>query len=193
MKTLLKAGFAYILRFSLFMFLAVVTNVVLAVIYFGDILALFHGEHIWFGIVVLVVVIGFPILWFMVAQQEALYASIHKVLTQSSGDVVGFVIDKFITDDKKDRVGDYMGILNKQPKTVQIILGFIFDKIDFFGEVSNLLKEKEYSKDELKLKMVEKIEEKELFEEWTPTLWIPFFLLVANIGVVVIAEKFLLG
>jgi len=40
--------------------------------------------------------------------------------------------------------------------------------------------------------MVEKIEEKELFEEWEPTLWIPFLLLVANIGVVVLANKFLI-
>jgi len=191
MKTLLKAGLAYILRFSLFIFLALVTNIILSVIYFDNILALFHGEHILLGIITLVSVVGFPFLWFILGQQEAVYASIYKVLSQSSGDVVGFIVDKFITDEKKDKVGDYMGILNRQPKTVQIILGFIFEKIDFFGEVSNLLKEKNYTKDELKLKMVEKIEEKELFEEWTPSLWIPFLLLVANIGVVVIANRFL--
>ncbi len=191
MKILLKAGLAYILRFSLFLFLAIVTNIILSIVYFDNISSLFHGEHILLGIITLLVVIGFPILWFILAQQEALYASIHKVITQGSGDVVGFIIDKFITEDKKDRVGDYMGVLNRQPKTVQIILGFIFDKIDFFGEVSNLLKEKNYSNDELKVKMVEKIEEKELFEEWTPTLWIPFLLLIANVGIVVIANKFL--
>jgi len=191
MKILLKAGLAYILRFSLFLFLAIVTNIILSIVYFDNISSLFHGEHILLGIITLLVVIGFPILWFILAQQEALYASIHKIITQGSGDVVGFIIDKFITEDKKDRVGDYMGVLNRQPKTVQIILGFIFDKIDFFGEVSNLLKEKNYSNDELKVKMVEKIEEKELFEEWTPTLWIPFLLLIANVGIVVIANKFL--
>lgn len=115
----------------------------------------------------------------------------HKILSQSSGEVVGFIIDNFINENSKDRVGDYMGVLNRQSKVVQIILGFIFDKIDFFGEVSNLLKEKNYSNSELKVKMVEKIEEKELFEAWSPTLWIPFFLLVANIGIVVLANKFL--
>jgi len=191
MKTLLKAGLAYIWRFSLFLFLGVVINITLAIIYFGDIVALFHGQNIWLGVIVLVTVIGFPVLWFIIGQQEAIYASISKVIKNSSDEIVSFVVDKFITDDKKDKIGDYMSVLNKQPKTVQIILGFLFEKIDFLTEISELLKEKEYSKDELKLKMVEKIEEKELFEEWTPTLWTPFLLLVANIGIVIVAHRFL--
>jgi len=191
MKTIAKAGLAYILRFTLFIFLAIVTNIALAIIYFGNITALFHGEHIIVGVITLLTIIGFPIIWFITAQQEALYASIYKVLSQGSEDVVGFIIDKFVNENNQDRVGDYMGVLNRQSKVVQIILGFIFEKIDFFGEISNLLKEKNYSNSELKLKMVEKIEEKELFEEWEPTLWIPFLLLVANIGVVVLANRFL--
>ena len=191
MKTLLKAGLAYVWRFSLFLFLGVVINITLAIVYFGDIIALFHGQNIWLGVIVLATVIGFPILWFVLGQQEAIYASISKVLKESSDEIVSFVVDKFITDDKKDKIGDYMSTLKKQPKTVQIILGFLFEKIDFFTEVSELLKEKEYSKDELKLKMVEKIEEKELFEEWTPTLWTPFLLLIANIAIVIIAHKFI--
>jgi len=191
MKTLLKAGLAYVWRFSLFLFLGVVINITLAIVYFGDIIALFHGQNIWLGVIVLATVIGFPILWFVLGQQEAIYASISKVLKESSDEIVSFVVDKFITDDKKDKIGDYMSTLKKQPKTVQIILGFLFEKIDFFTEVSELLKEKEYSKDELKLKMVEKIEEKELFEEWTPTLWTPLLLLIANIAIVIIAHKFI--
>ena len=192
MKAIAKAGLAYLWRFSLFIFLAIVTNIALAITYFGNITALFHGEHIVVGVITLLTIIVFPIIWFISAQQEAIYASIHKVLSQSSGDVVEFIVDKFVDENNKDRVGDYMGVLNRQSKLTQIILGFIFEKIDFFGEISNLLKEKNYSNSELKLKMVEKIEEKELFEAWEPTLWIPFLLLISNIGVVVLANKFLI-
>ena len=191
MRAIAKAGLAYILRFSLFIFLAIVTNLILAITYFSNITALFHGQDIILGVITLLTIIAFPIIWFITAQQEAIYASIHKILSQSSGDIVGFIVDNFINENSRDRVGDYMGVLNRQSKITQIILTFIFDKIDFFGEVSNLLKEKNYSNSELKLKMVEKIEEKELFEAWSPTLWIPFLLLVANIGIVVVANRFL--
>jgi len=191
LRAIAKAGLAYILRFSLFIFLAIVTNLILAITYFSNITALFHGQDIILGVITLLTIIAFPIIWFITAQQEAIYASIHKILSQSSGDIVGFIVDNFINENSRDRVGDYMGVLNRQSKITQIILTFIFDKIDFFGEVSNLLKEKNYSNSELKLKMVEKIEEKELFEAWSPTLWIPFLLLVANIGIVVMANRFL--
>jgi len=191
LRAIAKAGLAYILRFSLFIFLAIVTNLILAITYFGNITALFHGQDIILGVITLLTIIAFPLIWFITAQQEAIYASIHKILSQSSGDIVGFIVDNFINENSRDRVGDYMGVLNRQSKVTQIILTFIFDKIDFFGEVSNLLKEKNYSNSELKLKMVEKIEEKELFEAWAPTLWIPFLLLVANIGIVVVANRFL--
>jgi len=191
MKTLASAGLSYILKFVWFIILALVINITLALVYWENISALFSEGNLWLGLITLATVIIFPIIWFLIAQQEALMSAIFKVVNRHLPDLVGFIVEKFLTGNKKEKVADVTGVLNKQSKVTQLILGFFFEKIDFFGEVSQLLKEKNYSNDELTVKMVERIEEKELFEEWEPSFMTPLLLSVANIGVIFLASKFL--
>ena len=189
--TLAKAGFSYISRFFIFLFLAIVTNVALAISYFGNITAVISGEGIVLGVITIVTIIIFPIIWFFMAKQEALLGAIFKIVDRGSYKLVEYSVDNFITRDNQGKVGDHLEVLNRQPKVTRIILEFFFEKIDFFGRVGELLKEKDYTNQELKLKMVETIEEKELFEEWEPSFWTPVLLLVVNIGVLILASQFL--
>jgi len=191
MKTLASAGFAYIVKFIWFVFLALAINITLAIIYFSNITALFSGEHIWLGTVTLATVIIFPIVWLITAKSEAILSAIFKVVDKNLDSLVGFIIDTFVAGKNRDKIGNYTGILKKQSTVTQLILEFFFEKIDFFNDVSELLKEKNYSDEELKVKMVERIREKELFEEWQPTFITPLGLSVANIGIIYGAEYFL--
>jgi len=191
MKTLASAGFAYIVKFIWFIFLALAINITLAILYFSNITALFSGEHIWLGAVTLATLIIFPIVWLITAKSEALLSAIFKVVDKNLDSLVGFIIDKFVAGKNRDKIGDYTGILKKQSTITQLILEFFFEKIDFFNDVSELLKEKNYSDEELKVKMVERIREKELFEEWQPSFVTPLGLALANIGIIYGAEYFL--
>jgi hypothetical protein len=191
MKTLASAGLAYILKFVWFIILALAINITLTIIYFENITALFSGGNIWLGVAVLATVIIFPIIWLLTAKSEALLSAIFKVVEKNLDGLVGFIIDKFVVGKNRDTIGDYTGILKKQNTVTQLILEFFFEKIDFFNDVSELLKEKNYSDEELKVKMVERIREKELFEEWEPSFMTPLFLIIANVGVIYLAEYFL--
>jgi len=191
MKILASAGFAYILKFIWFVLLALAINITLAIIYFSNITALFSGTHIWLGVITLATIIIFPIIWLLSAKSEALLSAIFKVIDKNLDSLVGFIIDTFVAGKNRDKIGDYTGILKKQSTITQLILEFFFEKINFFNDVSELLKEKNYSDDELKVKMVERIREKELFEEYEPSFTTPLILAIANIGTVYGAEYFL--
>jgi len=191
MKTLALAGLAYLLKFVWFVVLALAINITLTIIYFDNITALFGGENIWIGSITLATVVIFPIVWLITAKSEALLSAIFKVVDNNLDGLVGFIIDKFVAGKNRDKIGDYTGVLKEQSTVTQLILEFFFEKIDFFNDISELLKEKNYSDEELKVKMVERIREKELFEEWQPSFMTPLILTVANIGVIYLAEYFL--
>jgi hypothetical protein len=191
MKILAQAGFSYIFKFVFFIILALATNITLLFLYMENITALFSGNNVLLGTVTLSTIVVFPIVWLFMAKKEAFFSALFKVINESIDDLVAYVIDNFLTNDNQGKVANFLETFDKQPKIAQMILGFFFDKVDFFGEVSNLFKEKEYSDSELKLKMVEIIEEKDLFEDWEPSFMTPLLLLVANIGIVVLANHFL--
>jgi hypothetical protein len=191
MKTLASAGFAYLLKFIWFIVLALAINITLTIVYFENISTLFGGENIWLGSITLATVILFPVVWLVTAKSEALLSAIFKVVDQNLDGLVGFIIDKFVAGKNRETIGDYTGVLNEQSTVTQLILEFFFEKIDFFNDISEVLKEKNYSDEELKVKMVERIREKELFEEWQPSFMTPFILAISNVGVVYVAEYFL--
>ena len=191
MKTLASAGFAYLLKFVWFIFLALAINITLTWIYFDNITELFSGGNLWLGIITLSTVIFFPIVWLLSAKSEAVLSAIFKVVDSNLDGLVGFIIDTFVAGKNREKIGDYTAILKEQSTVTQLILEFFFEKIDFFNDISELLKEKNYSDEELKVKMVERIREKELFEEWQPSFMTPLMLASANIGVVYLAEYFL--
>lgn len=191
MKTLASAGFTFLLKFIWFALLGIIVNIILTFVYMGNISTLFSGEHVVLGSITLLTVIVFPFIWLFMAKKEAMLSATFKVVDKSMDELVGFIIDKFVTENNKDKLGDYMGILEKQPKITQMILGFFFEKVDFFTDVSRLLQEKDYSNEELKVKMVETTREKELFEEWQPTIITPIFLVLINVGILYIANIFL--
>jgi hypothetical protein len=191
MKTLASAGFAYIFKFVCFIFLALAINITLGILYFDNILALFHGENPLQGGIILAVVIIFPIIWLITAKSEALTSAIFKVIDNNLEGLVGFIIDTFVAGKDRETIGDYAGVLKKQSTITQLILEFFFEKINFFNDISELLKEKNYSDEELKIKMVERIREKELFEEWEPSIVTPIGLATVNIGVIYLTDYFL--
>jgi len=191
MKTLASAGFSYIIKFIWFIFLALAINITLAVIYFGNISPLFKGENLLLSGISLGVVVIFPIIWLITAKSEALTSAIFKVIDGNLEGLVGFIIDKFVAGKDRETIGDYAGVLENQSTITQMILEFFFEKINFFNDISELLKEKDYSDEELKVKMLERIREKELFEEWEPSIITPIGLGAVNIGVVYVADYFL--
>ncbi len=189
--TLASASFAYIFKWVLFIVLALGVNIGLALYYFGNITALLSGANPLLGAITLGTVIIFPIIWFLKAKKEALFSAIFKVVNEGLDDVVEFIIDKFLSDDNKETVGNYQEVFKQQSKTTQKILGFIFDKIDFLGEAQRLQSAHNYSDAQLKAKMVAHVEEKDLFDRWEPSLSTPLTLLALNIGIVVVATKLL--
>lgn len=190
-KTFASASFSYIVKFVGFIILALSINITLTVVYFENITALFSGNNLWLGIITLSTVIIFPIIWLFSAKTEALLSAIFKIVNKNLDSLVSFIIDNFVAGRNRETLGNYSGILKKQSSITQLILNFFFDKIDFFTDVSELLKEKNYSDEELKVKMVERIREKELFEAWEPSFMLPLFLSLVNIAVIYIAEYFL--
>ena len=191
MKTLASAGLAYLFKFIWFIFLALAINITLSIIYFDNISTLFGGENIWLGSITLATVIVFPIIWVLSAKSEALLSAIFKVVDNNLDGLVGFIIDKFVAGKNRETIGNYTGVLKEQSTVTQLILEFFFEKIDFFNDISELLKEKNYSDEELKVKMAERIREKELFEEWEPSFMTPLILAISNIGILYLAEYFL--
>ena len=84
MKTLASAGFAYILKFIWFIFLALAINITLAITYFDNISPLFKGENLLLSGISLGIVIIFPIIWLITAKSEALTSAIFKVIVDNS-------------------------------------------------------------------------------------------------------------
>ena len=191
MKTLASAGFTFLVKFIFLLGLGIVLNVILTVVYWDNIMALVSGDKMLLGSITLISIFFFPFIWFFISKKEATLSAIFKIVDKNVEVLIGFIIDKFVREENKDKLGDYMGVLEKQPKIIQIILGFFFEKIDFFGEVSQLLKEKDYSNEELKVKMLEVIKEKELFEEWEPSFMTPLIFIGVNIGIIALATRFL--
>jgi len=191
MKTLASAGFAYLLKFIGFIVLGLIINIILTVIYFDDIVGLFKQENMLLGSIVLLNVLIFPIIWFILGQQGAINSAIFKVMDGHLESLVEFVIKTFLTQGSRDKIGDYGSKLEEQSTVTKFILEFLFEKINFFEEISKLLKEKDYTDKELSLKMAEKIREEEFFEDLEPSLMIPLLLIVANIGIVYLAHGFL--
>jgi len=191
MKTLASAGFAYLLKFIGFIVLGLIINIILTVIYFDDIVGLFKQENMLLGSIVLLNVLIFPIIWFVLGQQGAISSAIFKVMDGHLESLVEFVIKTFLTQGSRDKIGDYGSKLEEQSTVTKFILEFLFEKINFFEEISKLLKEKDYTDKELSLKMAEKIREEEFFEDLEPSLMIPLLLIVANIGIVYLAHGFL--
>jgi len=191
MKILAQAGFSYVFKFVLFIVLALATNITLLFVYMENITALFSGKETILGTITLLTIFIFPIIWLFMAKKEAFLSAIFKVVNESMDDLVGYVIDNFLTNDNQGKVANFLETLERQPKVAQMILGFFFEKVDFFGEVSKLLKEKDYTDTELKVKMVETIEEKEFFEDWEPSFMTPLVLLIVNVATIVLAEYFL--
>lgn len=191
MKTLASAGFAYLLKFIGFIVLGLIINIILTVIYFDDIVGLFKQENMLLGSIVLLNVLIFPIIWFVLGQQGAINSAIFKVMDGHLESLVEFVIKTFLTQGSRDKIGDYGSKLEEQSTVTKFILEFLFEKINFFEEISKLLKEKDYTDKELSLKMAEKIREEEFFEDLEPSLMIPLLLIVANIGIVYLAHGFL--
>jgi len=84
MKTLASAGFAYILKFIWFIFLALAINITLAITYFDNIPPPFKGENLLLSGISLGIVIIFPIIWLITAKSEALTSAIFKVIVDNS-------------------------------------------------------------------------------------------------------------
>ncbi|NEW60590.1 hypothetical protein GSY74_04775 [Sulfurovum sp. bin170] len=181
--TLAKASFAYIFRWVLFIFLAIATNIWLAINYLGS-----DGL---LGVITMVTVTVFPIIWFVMAKKTALFVAIFKVVDESIDDLVEFVVDTFLVDDNKSKIANYDKVFAEQSKVTQMVLNFFFEQVDFFSQVESLMSQEEYSDGELKQKMIETIEDKEAFEKWEPSMLTPLYLLGVNIGVVVLASHFL--
>ncbi|HHH20254.1 MAG TPA: hypothetical protein ENK86_07085 [Campylobacterales bacterium] len=188
-STLAKAGFAYLFRFVSFVFLALVINIGLFLVYFDAITALLRGQGALLGIIVLGTVIIFPIIWFVLAKKTALLVAIFKAIDESKDDLVAFIIDTFLTPNNRSKVANFDEKLAEQSRVTRMILTFFFDKFDFFGDVERLMSEHNYNDIELKAKMVEELEEKEVYEDWKPSFWMPVGLIVLNIGVVVLVSR----
>ncbi|CAA6823512.1 MAG: Unknown protein [uncultured Sulfurovum sp.] len=161
------------------------------VIYFDDISALFKSENILLGAITLAVVVIFPIIWIIIGKAEAVSSAIFKVMDGHLDDLIAFVIKNFLTQGSRDKVGDYGSKLEKQSTVTRFILEFLFEKINFFEEVSKLLKEKDYSDKELTLKMSARIREEEFFEDLEPSWMTAFILILANVGIIYSAHYFL--
>jgi hypothetical protein len=181
--TLAKASLAYILRWVWFILLAIVTNVTLAINYIG--------ESGIVGTITLATVIIFPIIWFVMAKKSALFVAIFKVVDESIDDLVEFVVDTFLAEDNKSKIANYDEVFAEQSKVTQIVLNFFFKQVNFFSHVESLMSQKEYSDAELKQKLIDTIEDKEMFEKWEPSIMTPIYLLGANIGIVVLSSRFL--
>lgn len=190
-ETLAKAGFAYIFRFVLFILLGVVINVGLALIYFKNFTGFSEIHGVLLGSISLITVVGFPIIWFILAKKTALLVAIFKAVDENKDDLVAYIIDTFLAEDNRSKIADFDQKFSEQSRVTQIILNFFFDRFDFFGDVQRLLSEQNYTDTELKAKMVEELEAKEIYEEWKPSFWTPIVLIIVNIGIVILATRFL--
>jgi hypothetical protein len=168
-----------------------VTNVGLAITYLGDISGLLSGEKTLLGVVTLVTIVVFPIVWFIMAKKTALFVAIFKVVDESIDDLVEFVVDTFLADDNKQKITNYDKVFAEQSKVTQMVLNFFFEQVNFFPQVESLMSQDNYSDVELKQKMIETIEDKEMFEKWEPSSLTPIYHLATKKGIVVLASRFL--
>jgi hypothetical protein len=181
--TLAKASFAYIFRWVLFIFLAVVTNIGLAINYIG--------ESGLVSTITIATVVIFPIIWFIMAKKTALFVAIFKVVDESVDDLVEFVVDTFLAEDNRSKISNYDEVFLEQSKVTQMVLNFFFEQVNFFPQVESLMSQRDYSDSELKQELIDTIEDKEAFQKWEPSLMTPLYILMANIGVVVLASRFI--
>ncbi len=190
-STLAKASFSYIFRWISYIILALSINIGLAIIYLKNITTMLTGEHLLLGIITIATVIIFPIIWLVLAKKTALFMALFKVVDESIDDLVEYVVDNFLTKDNQGKVKNYDEVMAQQPKIAQKVLGYFFEKVDFFKEAESIMAKKSYSDKELKSKLIANIEEKSFFENLEPSSMNTIYMIVSNIGVVVIASRFL--
>ncbi len=190
-STLAKASFSYIFRWISYIILALSINIGLAIIYLKNITTMLTGEHLLLGIITIATVIIFPIIWLVLAKKTALFMALFKVVDESIDDLVEYVVDNFLTKDNQGKIKNYDEVMAQQPKIAQKVLGYFFEKVDFFKEAESIMAKKSYSDKELKSKLIANIEEKSFFENLEPSSMNTIYMILSNIGVVVIASRFL--
>lgn len=190
-STLAKASFSYIFRWISYIILALSINIGLAIVYLKNITTMLTGEHLLLGIITIATVIIFPIIWLVLAKKTALFMALFKVVDESIDDLVEYVVDNFLTKDNQGKVKNYDEVMAQQPKIAQKVLGYFFEKVDFFKEAESIMAKKSYSDKELKSKLIANIEEKSFFENLEPSSMNTIYMILSNIGVVVIASRFL--
>ena len=190
-STLAKASFSYIFRWISYIILALSINIGLAIVYLKNITTMLTGEHLLLGIITIATVIIFPIIWLVLAKKTALFMALFKVVDESIDDLVEYVVDNFLTKDNQGKIKNYDEVMAQQPKIAQKVLGYFFEKVDFFKEAESIMAKKSYSDKELKSKLIANIEEKSFFENLEPSSMNTIYMILSNIGVVVIASRFL--
>jgi hypothetical protein len=190
-STLAKASFSYIFRWISYIILALSINIGLAIVYLENITAMLTGEHLLLGVITIATVVIFPIIWLVLAKKTALFMALFKVLDESIDDLVEYVVDKFLTKDNQGKIKNYDEVMAQQPKIAQKVLGYFFEKVDFFKEAESIMAKKSYSDKELKSRLIANIEEKEFFENLEPSSMNTIYMILANIAIVVIASRFL--
>ena len=190
-STLAKASFSYIFRWISYIILALSINIGLAIVYLKNITTMLTGEHLLLGIITIATVIIFPIIWLVLAKKTALFMALFKVVDESIDDLVEYVVDNFLTKDNQGKVKNYDEVMAQQPKIAQKVLGYFFEKVDFFKEAESIMAKKSYSDKELKSKLIANIEEKSFFENLEPSSMNTIYMILSNIGIVVIASRFL--
>ncbi len=190
-STLAKASFSYIFRWISYIILALSINIGLAIVYLENITAMLTGEHLLLGVITIATVIIFPIMWLVLAKKTALFMALFKVLDESIDDLVEYVVDKFLTKDNQGKIKNYNEVMAQQPKIAQKVLGYFFEKVDFFKEAESIMAKKSYSDKELKSRLIANIEKKSFFENLEPSSMNTSYMVLSNIAIVVIASRFL--
>lgn len=189
--TLAKASFSYIFRWVSYIVMALGINIGLVLIYFENITTMITGEKMLLGLITLFTIVIFPIIWFILAKKTALFIALFKVLDESIDDLVEYVVDTFLTKDNKSKITNYDEVMNSQSKITQKVLGYFIEKVDFFKEAERLMAKENYSDKDLKHKLISNIEENSFFENLEPSMMNTIYMIVTNIGIVVLASRFL--
>lgn len=189
--TLAKASFSYIFRWVFYIVMALGINIGLVLIYFENISSMIVGEKILLGSITLLTIIIFPIIWFILAKKTALFMALFKILDESIDDLVEYVVDTFLTTDNKSKIENYDEVMSSKSKITQKVLEYFLEKVDFFKEVESLMSKKNYSDKDLKHKLISNIEENSFFENLEPSMMNTIYMIVANIGIIVIASRLL--
>ena len=189
--TLAKASFSYIFRWVSYIVMGLVINIGLVIVYFENISTMMMGEGVILGVITLLTIVIFPIIWFVLAKKTALFVALFKLVDESIDDLVEYVVDTFLTKDNQGKIKNYDEVMKEQSLMAQKVLGYFIEKVDFFKEAERLMAEKTYSDKVLKQKLVINIEEKDFFESLEPSSMNTIYMVVANIGIIIMASRFL--